>query len=490
MPKTLPWLSLSLSLLTGCSDLDQAQKMSGLGEATDSGKADDPDSPGPGDGGDSQPGDDGFDDDDDDDDGGSDEEGGSDDDDGGSDDGEDGDDGTEPDVPARYPAGSTHSPISPWVAERLVSLSEQEAHVTDVFMSVGDSITVSQGNLKCFGGSQVDLGEHEGLAETLAFFGAGEAGGTDPFSRTSQAAEVGQTAAWAVTGSPSPVQAEISAIDPAVALVQYGTNDMQQGATFGSAMPGFYIAMSVLLDGIVDRGIVPVVFTIPPRLDSSIADGWVPAYNAVIRGLAQHRQIPLVDLHGRLDALSGDGLVNDGLHLNAHPDGACLLTNDGLEFGNNNRNLVALQALDRVRRTLEGEVLDGPSEPPQGTGTSDDPWVITELPFVDTRDTEVDGESVVDGYSCSSANESGPEIWYRLEIEQSTEIRAIVLDMDGVDIDVHLAEATDGSDCLARDDRSFDIQLAPGTYHLSLDTFVSGSGTAQSGEFTLAVIEI
>lgn len=475
-------------LLPGCAELDQAEPASNSASA--GGKADDVDSAGEtdglgpfGDDGGDDSGDGGFDDGDSGD-GQADDAG---DHDSGDDSGDD--DGLEPDAPARYPTGQTHSPLTPWVAARLVDLAEQAPHASDVFMSVGDSITVGSGNLKCFAGS-VGFGEHEGLADTLAFFIGGDAAGTDPFSRTSLAAAVGRTASWATSGAPSPVQAEVSALDPAIALVQYGTNDMQLGATFDSAMPSFYDTMSGLLDDLIDDGIVPVVFTIPPRVDSSLAGSWVPAYNAVIRGMAQRRQIPLVDLHGRLAGISNHGLVGDGIHLNQAGGGACSFTTADLDFGYNNRNLVALQALDRVRRTLDGDVLGESSQPLVGAGTIDNPFEITSLPFVDTRSTADDGESVVDTYACgTAANESGPEVWYRLELDASTSIRAIVLDRDDVDIDVHLTEAASGESCLARHDRLVEMELAPGVYHLSLDSFVPGDGVPRAGEFTFALLE-
>ncbi|MEM6993790.1 MAG: hypothetical protein AAF721_24965, partial [Myxococcota bacterium] len=242
-----------LAPLAGCADLQQAG--GGPPNGPGGGKSDDPDAMG----GTADGGDDAGSDDDTTTDGGQADDGGSDD--GGSDDatdggetGDGGDGDPEPVAPARYPADRTHSPISPWVADRLLTLSETVAHATDVFMNVGDSITVGSGNLKCFAGGNVDLGEHEGLDPTLGFFLGGDAAGEDAFSRESLAAEVGRSAGWAISGQPSPVDAEVSAVDPAIALVQYGTNDMQLGATFDSALPGFYVNMSSLLDGLIADG--------------------------------------------------------------------------------------------------------------------------------------------------------------------------------------------------------------------------------------------
>lgn len=405
---------------------------------------------------------------------------------------DDGDTDDEPPVddgPVLYPVGQVHSPISPWVSQRLSEIADAGTGASDVFMSIGDSITVGSGNLRCFGTASVDLGTHGELQPTLDFFRGGMAAGSDPFSRDSEAASVGRSAGWAISGSPSPIDTEIAALDPALALVQYGTNDMQLGVTQDSAMPGFYNNMSKLLDTSISDGILPIVFTIPPRVDGPTVGGWVPTYNTIIRGLAQARQIPLVDFNFLLSAIDGHGLVGDGVHLNSFSVGACQLTQQGLGFGYNNRNLIALQALDRVHRSLEGETIDGPGQNLQGSGTRADPFVVPSLPFVDVHDTSIDGVSEVDGYDCSAADEGGPELWYQVEITETTAIRAVVLDGEGTDIDVHLLGENAEGECFDRADRTIEVALSPGTYHFSLDTFVSG-GQPASGEYLFAVVPL
>lgn len=393
------------------------------------------------------------------------------------------------DAPAVYPSGQVHSPISPWVSERLNAIAASGVGSADVFMSVGDSITVGNGNLRCFGTAAVDLGAHGELEGTLEFFRGGMAAGTDPFSRDSQASMVGRSASWAVSGSPSPIDDEIAALDPALALVQFGTNDMQLGVTQDTAMPGFYNNMRRLLDTSISDGILPIVFTIPPRVDSQTVGSWVPTYNTIIRGLAQARQVPLVDLHLPLSEIDGHGLVGDGVHLDSFSGGACRLTEQGLDFGYNNRNLLALQALDRVRRALDGESIDAPAPGLGGAGTRADPFKVDSLPFVDVHDTSTDGVSEIDSYDCSGANEGGPELWYRVEITETTTIRALVLDGEGTDIDVHLLGVDAEGQCFERADRTIETTLSPGTYHFSLDTFVSG-GQPASGRYLFAVVPL
>lgn len=389
-----------------------------------------------------------------------------------------------------YPTGTVHSPLSAAVVDNIRSIVAAGNGADDVFMSVGDSITVGSGNLRCFGGASVDLGDHESLASTMEFFSNGNAAGSNPFERDPLSARVGKTASWALSGSPTPVEAELNALQPSIALVQYGTNDMQFGSTFASALPGFYANLGDLLDVIVDDGVVPVLFTIPPRLDSEGARDWVPMYNLAIRGLAQSRALPLVDLNLTLEDIPGHGLVGDGIHLGSAPSGACDLSEDGLRHAYNNRNAAALAALDRVRQAMtSGDAIDPPSlRSGQGTGSS--PFTIGGLPFVDAGDTDVRGSTDVDRYDCSSSDESGAEIWYRLELAERTSIRAMVVDAPQTDVDLHIVgEAVDGSGCIARHDRLLEVTLDAGVHHIAVDTFVS-SGVPRSGGYLLMITEI
>jgi len=270
---------------------------------------------------------------------------------------------------------------------------------------------------------------------------------------------------------------------------------MHMGTTFLSAVFGFGSNMLDLVDELTDRGVVPALLTIPPRGDSSEADAWVPTYNAVIRGIAQGRQIPLINLELGLRAIDGYGLTGDGVHLNALYDYgylACDLTKEGLAYGNNTRNLLILDGLDRLRRAvLEGEALDEAGTAQEGSGTVPDPLAIASLPFTALGDTRDDISSAIDVYDGCEAtqDESGPELIYSLVLEQRTAVRALVFDRGDVDIDLHLlGETASGTDCLARDDSDIETTLEPGSYHFVLDSYVS-SGDVRSGEYLFVLIE-
>lgn len=394
--------------------------------------------------------------------------------------------------PALYPAHRVHSPVTSHVADTLRDIAGDGAGAAeDVFIKVGDSHTESSSALYCFAGGSVDLDAHADLEPTLDHFLAGDAAGSTPFDRDSEAALGGMSTGWVIGGDPSPLDLEIDALDPRFALIQYGTNDMQMGTTYASAMWGFYVDLAALLDQCISAGIVPVLMGIPHRGDLTDAGWWVWPYNDVIRGLAQARQIPFIDLYLALDDLPGSGLSGDGVHLSTNADGSCVMTSDGLEHGNNVRNLAWLTALDRSLAVVfdDEPALDATEPLLAGDGSPQAPFQIPMLPFSDLRDTGQSPHSNLDLYTgCDSdTDESGPELLYRLELTETTALRAFVLDLDGVDIDIHLLDDTASEDgCLQRDHHYVEATLEPGTYYLALDSWVD-EGTPQSGEYLLVV---
>ena len=397
------------------------------------------------------------------------------------------------DAPARYPGGVVHSPVTAAVAQQLKTIwANDDTLKPDVFMKVGASSTVSSKTLYCFAGDKVALDTHWPLKPTLDFFLNGDAAGKTPFDRKTLAAISGKTAKWAMSGSPSPVSKEFTALSPSMAIVHYGTNDMGMGSTYLTAMYPYYGAMRSMLTWMTTSGVVPILTGISPRKDSAKANRWVATYNALIRGLAQRYQVPFIDLWEATKGLPKHGMAADGLHLNGYPGGACQLTPEGLKYGYNVRNLIVLQALDRLRSVLvlNKPGLDPDQAPDQGDGSAAAPWQIAALPFADNRDTAVDGAPGIDVYTgCGSdADESGPEVWYRLVLTEDTALRAVVVDEAGVDVDVHLLDSSaSAAGCLARGHRAVSGTVKAGVYYLTVDSFVS-KGKAAAGDYALVVV--
>lgn len=392
------------------------------------------------------------------------------------------------------------SPVSEHVAERLRAIAKADAsRAPNAFMKVGDSHTVSKNLFYCFAGPAqpsyvLDLDGRDALLPSIEHFRKGKVGTTTPFDRASLAASVGKSAIWAITGNPSPLEQETAAASPRFAFVGYGSNDMQLGLTYVTAAYPFYENLSELLDRLEQGGIVPIVAGLPSRSDNATGAAWVSVYDAITRGIAEARQLPYLSMYLATKGLPKLGLGSDGLHANVYTTGGaaqpCVFTSAALAFGNNVRNLHSIQQLDAVKRVVLDSVPapDSAVPPPGGSGSKSSPFVVDALPFTHSASTDT-GEKSIDAYSgcSSSADESGPERYYGLELAEKTPIRVMLFDRTGVDVDLHLlgAEKT-GAACIERDDRIIERTLEPGSYTLVVDSFVS-SGQVLSGDYLLVV---
>lgn len=411
-------------------------------------------------------------------------------------------DTTEPDVitptgPVLYPPGQVHSPIPADLADHLRGLAAIDpALQDDVFMKVGASSFAQPAFVRCFAGNY-DLATHSHLEPTRAFFAAGTAANTNPFSRASLSAVSGKNAGWAITGDPSPMEQEYLAISPRFAFVMYGANDMGAAGSYQASLYLFAERMWTLVDELIAWGVTPILLTISRRMDSTAADRWVPTFNSVIRGLAQGRGVPFIDVYHAFSDLPNAGVSSDGLHASTFSGGACVLTPQGLQYGHNARNLAVLEALSRVEAVVVDHVAALDTDPETvprltGDGSPSSPFQVPFLPFTDMRSTADSPHSNLDVYTGCGANqnERGPEWLYRVDVASRVRIRATVHDLGASDIDLHLLGATPTTAaCIRRDHQFVEATLDPGTYHFALDSFVSNNGQVRSGEYLFTVID-
>ncbi|MGF1467855.1 MAG: SGNH/GDSL hydrolase family protein [Sandaracinaceae bacterium] len=393
----------------------------------------------------------------------------------------------------RYPADRRHSPVTASVASRWRALAElREGLHPNVVAKIGASATVNRNFLRCLASSHVDLGGRQDLAETLAFFNQpdGRPGWRNPFRRTSVAAEVGWHAGRAITGTHPPLAQEVRAVDPQYAVILYGTNDIELGR------PHSYAAnMRRLVEMLEIRGVIPILTTIMPRDDDAGSDRRVALYNAVIRAVAQAHRLPLIDYHRELMPLPNHGLARDGVHPRAYfVDGrprSCDFGPEGLEHGHNVRNLLTLEALDRVRRVLmeDQPPVEPPPPPLVGQGSFRSPIEAGGLPFSHAADTSLSPFRDRDRYpGCVDTDEGGPEVVYRFRFDQPVEAYFLAAPYLGADVDVHLLRSVPGGEpqCIARGDLYVQERLEPGEYLLAVDTFRDRRGREQAGAYLLA----
>ncbi len=377
-----------------------------------------------------------------------------------------------------YPEGQRHSPITPALVARLQSIAASSVHQNDVFAKVGDSITATSDFVVCFNGGAVDLGSHGQLSTTIAYYLGGNAAGGSPFERTSIAAVGGTMARDVLAGSPSALDRELAAVDPRLAIVLFGTNEVR----YGRSVDDFGEHLWNVVDEALVKGVIPLMSTIPPMNNDLAADARIPTFNRVVRAIAQGRGVPFVDLHRELVPLPNRGLAADRLHPSTAPGGGCVLTDAGLQFGYNVRNLITLEALARVLGALGGGASDPSAMLRVGTGTAADPIVAT-LPLVDLGDTRT-GDSTLVTYACGGPAQTGREVIYQLELQAATTIEASVVDRGLVDVDLQILDGSaSAQSCVARGDKNVWATVGPGTVFIVVETPAAGA----EGEYALVV---
>ncbi|HEY7150343.1 MAG TPA: SGNH/GDSL hydrolase family protein, partial [Solirubrobacterales bacterium] len=231
------------------------------------------------------------------------------------------------------------APIVPHVnhlRERLqekLAAGEEKGLAPDVFAKLGDSITASPNFLSGLACGDEVLGNHEELADTIAYFNqtlpASDAvvgcGTATPWSRASASAKVGGVSDWEITGGgtddprcrsdETPLHCEYRQLHPAIALVMFGTNDLAKVRDVAR----FSEDLDQITGRLLSKDVIPILYTVPPRLDSEAKNVRVPSYNAAIFEVAQERRVPLVNFWQALEqpSVMNQGIGPDGIHPSA-----------------------------------------------------------------------------------------------------------------------------------------------------------------------------
>jgi lysophospholipase L1-like esterase len=231
----------------------------------------------------------------------------------------------------------------------------------DVVVKLGDSITASPAFLAELTEPELVRAGWPALVGTFRYYSHTPVpSGTDPFvpagwdqvSSPLARRGFGSDARWYTTdvmvgGAQSALARELEVLQPGVALVMFGTNDLTL-----MGVDQFSADLDRLLAELQSRSVIPIVSTIPNRQDRADFAARVPDFNAAIRSLATVHRVPLVDYNAAMAALPNAGLSPDGIHPSICPDGAGSLSRQCLLYGYNLRNLLTLQALDELYRTL------------------------------------------------------------------------------------------------------------------------------------------
>jgi hypothetical protein len=248
-------------------------------------------------------------------------------------------------------AGSAH-------AEPIELAEAVQAHVRDIharnpalrddaFSKMGGSSVASKAFLYCFSTPYVDLGAHPQFAETVEYFNTGR---RNSFNRESEAAGVSWNLRYVLGGRPANFRQEIDATQARWALVLFGGNDAQ------NENERIYLRRLVyLIEQLEEEGVVPILGSALPRRNA-YRDRWIGRFNEITEAVAEHWSLPYIEYHDALSELPRKGLARDGVHPNVLGQGgvraACQLTEKGLRYGNNVRNLLTLQMLAAVTATV------------------------------------------------------------------------------------------------------------------------------------------
>ena len=245
----------------------------------------------------------------------------------------------------------------------------------NTFAKVGDSITASDSFLMDIGCGGENLADYQSLQTTVDYFrsrqfnpmyGSGWCRVSNSFNINSPSAQSGWSANYALDTNwlyapykrnctypyDIPIACTFKITRPSIVFIMFGSNDSNH---IYNKPSNFQLTLSELIEISIDNGIIPVLSTIPPRNDNSIASSRVPMFNAVIIDVAKKYHVPLWNYWLALQSprMINFGLSNDNVHPNVYRGNQSAdFSREGLRYGYNQRNLQALQILDSIRRIV------------------------------------------------------------------------------------------------------------------------------------------
>ncbi|HEX8690282.1 MAG TPA: SGNH/GDSL hydrolase family protein, partial [Solirubrobacterales bacterium] len=201
------------------------------------------------------------------------------------------------------PVVPTLGPVVTSHLEKIASRGERLGNRPGVVAKIGDSITASPSFLQALACWPPRLGKWSELRGTLGFFGKtsvpngfeeAQCPVSNSYSRLGMAAVGGWRAADALLSRESfpecqglpAVSCELQLLRPSVALIMFGTNDLED---FTAVQFRLDLARVARLAS--NAGTIPVLSTIPPRARWPFSQR-VERFNAEIAGLAENRVLP------------------------------------------------------------------------------------------------------------------------------------------------------------------------------------------------------
>jgi hypothetical protein len=216
-----------------------------------------------------------------------------------------------------------------------------------VVAKIGDCISDNQHFLSPFGWGNYNLGSYSQLQEVVntfsdsltydslaAFNGLVTTAVLDPLFANPLACAPGE----------SPLRCEYRVHNSSVAIIMFGAQDL-----LFTPADDFDRNLRQIIHETIQAGVVPILSTFPGNIsmwDKSIQ------YNQIVVQVALDYEIPLMNLWQALDILPNHGLNDDGRHLSLPLTESGDLVGTNLQKGYPMRNLVTLQALDAIWRSV------------------------------------------------------------------------------------------------------------------------------------------
>jgi GDSL-like lipase/acylhydrolase family protein len=241
-------------------------------------------------------------------------------------------------------------------ARSLVRLGRRYGNRSHVFSKIGDSITQWGFFMMPIGNGGLRLADHGELQGVVDWFAGEVARTNNSFANESLAAHGGWKSGDLLDpqqadpgcGGLTPVDCELRNTRPSVALIMIGTNDVETGD-----LAGFRANLNRIVSIVEAYGVVPVISTIPYRLDNQDLTNRVAAYNDVIIRIAAAHRAPLWNYFLAMEPLPSNGLTGDGIHPSVPPDqNTAVFDGFHLQYGFTMRNLTALQVLNNLLPVL------------------------------------------------------------------------------------------------------------------------------------------
>lgn len=229
-----------------------------------------------------------------------------------------------------------------------------------VFAKLGDCMTENPWFLEPISAGNYDLGEYTNLKPVIDQFigipARGEGWTQDSFATIGLASAGGFNIAapldstwadpkWCEAGE-SPLACEYRVSKPSIAIIMFGTNDVNY-----TDADTFNYFLRTIISATLDHEIVPILSTFPTRPEDPAKSLLL---NQIVARAAQDYDVPLVNLNRALEVLPNRGVnPEDTTHLTTPPDERTdVFTPQNLQTGFTLRNLLTLQALDAVLRSV------------------------------------------------------------------------------------------------------------------------------------------